>query len=283
MLFPTVTFALFFADRAAGVVGADAAPAGVARVDPARELRLLRVVGLALRLPARRVDGRQPRPRRRDLPHGAAVARGRRCSTLGAHVRSRAARLLQVRGLLRQLGRERARQPRCDRAGRRCRSAISFYTFMAISYVVDTYRGELVPTSFARFAVFQSFFPHLVAGPIVRASELLPQLESPRDPRRVDVVARVLPDRQRPLPEGRDREPPRDAHRRRGVRRPEPALVARGARRASTATPSRSSPTSAATRTSRSGSRCCSGSSSRRTSTRPTRRSRCRTSGGAGT
>src|SRR3954469_25611881 len=64
---------------------------------------------------------------------------------------------------------------------------ISFYTFMAISYVVDTYRGELVPASFSRFAVFQAFFPHLVAGPIVRASELLPQLESPRDPRRVNV------------------------------------------------------------------------------------------------
>ena len=64
---------------------------------------------------------------------------------------------------------------------------ISFYTFMAISYVMDTYRGELVPASFARFAVFQAFFPHLVAGPIVRASELLPQLEQPRDPRRVDT------------------------------------------------------------------------------------------------
>jgi D-alanyl-lipoteichoic acid acyltransferase DltB (MBOAT superfamily) len=64
---------------------------------------------------------------------------------------------------------------------------ISFYTFMAISYVVDTYRGELVPASLARFAVFQAFFPHLVAGPIVRASELLPQLEKARDPRRVDV------------------------------------------------------------------------------------------------
>src|SRR5579885_3008578 len=64
---------------------------------------------------------------------------------------------------------------------------VSFYTFMAISYVVDTYRGELVPASFARFAVFQAFFPHLVAGPIVRARELLPQLESPRDPRKVDT------------------------------------------------------------------------------------------------
>ncbi len=64
---------------------------------------------------------------------------------------------------------------------------VSFYTFMAISYVVDTYRRELVPTTLMRFAVFQAFFPHLVAGPIVRASELLPQLEKPRDPRRVDT------------------------------------------------------------------------------------------------
>jgi alginate O-acetyltransferase complex protein AlgI len=64
---------------------------------------------------------------------------------------------------------------------------ISFFTFMAISYVVDVYRGELVPASLARFAVFQAFFPHLVAGPIVRASELLPQLETPRNPRHVDV------------------------------------------------------------------------------------------------
>jgi D-alanyl-lipoteichoic acid acyltransferase DltB (MBOAT superfamily) len=64
---------------------------------------------------------------------------------------------------------------------------VSFYTFMAISYVVDTYRGEIAPMSFGRFAVFQAFFPHLVAGPIVRASELLPQLEEPRDPRRVDT------------------------------------------------------------------------------------------------
>src|SRR3954451_15369825 len=65
---------------------------------------------------------------------------------------------------------------------------ISFYSFMAISYVVDTYRGELVPASLARFAVFQAFFPHLVAGPIVRARELLPQLEQKRDPREVDVA-----------------------------------------------------------------------------------------------
>src|SRR6478609_11168285 len=64
---------------------------------------------------------------------------------------------------------------------------VSFFTFMAISYVVDTYRGQLMPTTLMRFAVFQAFFPHLVAGPIVRAGELLPQLARPRDPRQVDV------------------------------------------------------------------------------------------------
>jgi alginate O-acetyltransferase complex protein AlgI len=64
---------------------------------------------------------------------------------------------------------------------------VSFYTFMAISYVVDIYRRELVPTTPMKFAVFQAFFPHLVAGPIVRASELVPQLDEPRDPRRVNT------------------------------------------------------------------------------------------------
>ena len=62
---------------------------------------------------------------------------------------------------------------------------ISFFTFMAISYVVDIYRGEIEPETFGRFAVYLSLFPHLVAGPIVRASELIPQLRRPRDARRV--------------------------------------------------------------------------------------------------
>ena len=64
---------------------------------------------------------------------------------------------------------------------------ISFYTFMAMSYVVDVYRGETVPTTLERFAVYLSFFPHLVAGPIVRPNELIPQLDRPRDPRSVDT------------------------------------------------------------------------------------------------
>ena len=64
---------------------------------------------------------------------------------------------------------------------------ISFYTFMAMSYVIDTYRGDFVPTTLEKFAVYLSFFPHLVAGPIVRPGELIPQLDTPRDPRRVDT------------------------------------------------------------------------------------------------
>ena len=54
---------------------------------------------------------------------------------------------------------------------------ISFYTFQTISYTVDIYRKKLEPSdSFWEFALFVSFFPQLVAGPIVRASEFLPQL-----------------------------------------------------------------------------------------------------------
>ena len=55
--------------------------------------------------------------------------------------------------------------------------AISFYTFETISYTVDVYRGKLEPSkSLREFALYVSFFPQLVAGPIIRASEFLPQL-----------------------------------------------------------------------------------------------------------
>ena len=53
---------------------------------------------------------------------------------------------------------------------------ISFFTFMGISYVVDCHRGQLQPAGWLDAAVYLAFFPHLVAGPIVRGSELLPQL-----------------------------------------------------------------------------------------------------------
>ncbi len=54
---------------------------------------------------------------------------------------------------------------------------ISFYTFQTLSYTIDVYRGNLRPEpSLLKFSVFVSFFPQLVAGPIVRASDFLPQL-----------------------------------------------------------------------------------------------------------
>lgn len=58
---------------------------------------------------------------------------------------------------------------------------ISFYTFQTMSYTIDIYRGKLEPTdSLIDFALFVSFFPQLVAGPIERARTLLPQIASPR-------------------------------------------------------------------------------------------------------
>jgi alginate O-acetyltransferase complex protein AlgI len=54
---------------------------------------------------------------------------------------------------------------------------ISFYTFQTMSYTIDIYRKKLEPTKdFISFASFVSFFPQLVAGPIERASNLLPQI-----------------------------------------------------------------------------------------------------------
>lgn len=66
---------------------------------------------------------------------------------------------------------------------------ISFYTFQTLSYTIDVYRGSLkAERDFLDVALFVAFFPQLVAGPIVRAAEFLPQLSRPR--RREDVAVR---------------------------------------------------------------------------------------------
>jgi D-alanyl-lipoteichoic acid acyltransferase DltB (MBOAT superfamily) len=58
---------------------------------------------------------------------------------------------------------------------------ISFYTFLSMSYTIDVYRGHLKAThNPTDFMLYVAFFPHLVAGPIVRASFLLPQCQKPR-------------------------------------------------------------------------------------------------------
>jgi alginate O-acetyltransferase complex protein AlgI len=56
-------------------------------------------------------------------------------------------------------------------------AGISFYTFQTLSYIIDVYRGNVAPEkNFWRFACFVSFFPHLVAGPLTRHDQLIPQL-----------------------------------------------------------------------------------------------------------
>ncbi|WP_128546844.1 MBOAT family O-acyltransferase [Larkinella soli] len=58
---------------------------------------------------------------------------------------------------------------------------ISFYTFVTLSYTLDVYRKKFAPEpSFLNFALFVTYFPHLVAGPIVRPEDLIPQFKTPR-------------------------------------------------------------------------------------------------------
>jgi alginate O-acetyltransferase complex protein AlgI len=70
---------------------------------------------------------------------------------------------------------------------------ISFYTFETISYVVDVYRGRMrAERSLLDYALFILFFPHLVAGPILRASEILPQFQEKHVPNADRILSGVL-------------------------------------------------------------------------------------------
>ncbi len=73
---------------------------------------------------------------------------------------------------------------------------ISFYTFHGLSYVIDIYKGRIKPErNFIDYALFVSFFPLLVAGPIERATHLLPQIQKKRDfnySAAVDGVRQIL-------------------------------------------------------------------------------------------
>lgn len=68
---------------------------------------------------------------------------------------------------------------------------ISFYTFQTMSYTIDVYRGARPERNLLNFAVFVSCFPQLVAGPIMRAKDLLPQIARDRTPTDVDISAGV--------------------------------------------------------------------------------------------
>jgi alginate O-acetyltransferase complex protein AlgI len=72
---------------------------------------------------------------------------------------------------------------------------ISFYTFESLSYVIDVYRGYPASRNLRDFALFLSFFPHLVAGPIVRPRQFFPQLAAPTRVTASDVedaLARIV-------------------------------------------------------------------------------------------
>lgn len=70
---------------------------------------------------------------------------------------------------------------------------ISFYTFQTLSYTIDVYHKKLKPEKdFFRFALFVSFFPQLVAGPIERAVNLLPQFKNKFDYDRITSGLRLI-------------------------------------------------------------------------------------------
>lgn len=69
---------------------------------------------------------------------------------------------------------------------------ISFYTFHSISYTVDVYRNHVKPIrNYTIFFAYVTFWPQLIAGPILRATEVVPQLENPRRPSRAMLVSGV--------------------------------------------------------------------------------------------
>lgn len=94
---------------------------------------------------------------------------------------------------------------------------ISFFTFQTLSYTFDVFRGRLKPwRSFLGFALFVTFFPQLVAGPIVRAVTFLPQCLEPR--RREAARVRPVPAVGRALSEDYSRERADGARARQGLR-----------------------------------------------------------------
>ena len=72
-------------------------------------------------------------------------------------------------------------------------AGISFYTFTTLCYTIDMYKKKSEPVkSFLDFSLFVTFFPHLVAGPIVRPPQLVPQFETPRTASKVQLMEGLL-------------------------------------------------------------------------------------------
>src|SRR4029077_10764296 len=72
-------------------------------------------------------------------------------------------------------------------------AGISFYTFTTLCYTIDMYKRKSEPVkSILDFALFVTFFPHLVAGPIVRPPQLVPQFETPRKANQQQMMQGLL-------------------------------------------------------------------------------------------
>jgi D-alanyl-lipoteichoic acid acyltransferase DltB (MBOAT superfamily) len=67
--------------------------------------------------------------------------------------------------------------------------AISFFTFQQVAYLVDAYRGEVKDYDFVHYCLFVTFFPQLIAGPIVHHKEMLPQFIKESDSSRYENIA----------------------------------------------------------------------------------------------
>ena len=161
---------------------------------------------------------------------------------------------------------------------------ISFFTFETMSYTIDVYRREIPPADrYLDYLLFVCFFPHLVAGPIVRPKSMLPQLARRAGRDRRDEGRGPLPDRDGPLQEDRHRRHARHQPGQPRVRQPRALLVARGAGRGLRVRDQDLRGLLRLHATSRSAAPSCSATSCRRTSTRPTYRGASRSSGTAGT
>ena len=178
LLFLPITVALYYLvaqSARAAAMGADR-----------RFARVLRLVGRALHSAARR------RPDRPDVAAGA-----RSTSAAAGSGRSIAGVVLNLASLGDlQVSRFPARHRSSRRSASRCRArivvlpiGISFFSFQLISYLVDRMREDAPLYPFRPFALFVLLFPHLIAGPIVRHNELVPQFD--QDPRRDGLWARI--------------------------------------------------------------------------------------------
>ena len=193
MLFNSYAFILGFLPLTLGVffwVGARGRPRARHRLAGAGVPVFLRLVESGLSRSADRVPGRQLRPGTSVVARVWRREEGAPRASRGEHrIEPLSSRLFQIRQLLRRLGQRLGRHPLVH--GRhRAALAISFFTFQQIAYLVDVYRGEAHEYSFLHYALFVTFFPQLIAGPIVHHKEMLPQFARAETFRSIGGISR---------------------------------------------------------------------------------------------